>query len=48
MGWPVSIGYRLEERHLVVEPEEARTVRMIFERYCELRSISRLVDELAG
>ena len=48
MGGPVPIGYRLEERHLILEPEEARTVRMIFERYCELRSISRLVDELAG
>ncbi|RED11400.1 recombinase family protein [Parasphingopyxis lamellibrachiae] len=48
MGGPVPIGYRLEERHLIVAPEEAKTVRMIFERYRELRSISRLVDELAG
>ena len=47
MGGPVPIGYRLEARKLLVDPEEAATVAMIFERYCELRSIPRLVDELA-
>jgi site-specific DNA recombinase len=46
MGGPVPIGYRLEDRKLVIDPDEATTVRLIFERYTQLRSISALVDEL--
>ncbi|HMO74693.1 MAG TPA: recombinase family protein [Sphingopyxis sp.] len=46
MGGPVPIGYRLEDRKLIIEPSEAATVRLIFERYAELRSIAALVDEL--
>ena len=48
MGGPVPIGYRVEDRHLIIEPAEAATVRMIFEQYVELRSLPRLVDVLAG
>jgi DNA invertase Pin-like site-specific DNA recombinase len=48
MGGPVPLGYRLEGRKLVIEEAEAATVRMLFERYVELRSVSRLVDELAA
>lgn len=47
MGGPVPLGYRLEERKLLIEPDEASVVRMIFERYIQLRSIPRLVEELA-
>lgn len=46
MGGPVPIGYRLEDRKLLVDPDEAATVRFIFERYAELKSIAALVDEL--
>jgi site-specific DNA recombinase len=46
MGGPVPIGYRLEDRKLVIEPDEAATVRLIFERYTQLRSISALANEL--
>jgi site-specific DNA recombinase len=46
MGGPIPLGYRLEERQLVIEPEEASTVRLIFERYCELGSIRDVLDEL--
>lgn len=46
MGGPVPIGYRLDNRKLLVDPDEAATVRLIFERYCALRSIAALVDEL--
>lgn len=46
MGGPVPIGYRLEDRKLVIAPDEAVTVRHIFERYTVLRSIPALVDEL--
>ena len=48
MGGPVPIGYRLESRRLIMEEAEAATVRMIFRRYLELRSIGRLADDLAA
>lgn len=43
----MPIGYRLEDRQLVVEPVEADIVRLIFERYLALRSIGALVEDLA-
>ena len=47
MGGPVPIGYRLQDRRLVIEPAEAATVRLIFERYVALTSIGDVIDELA-
>lgn len=47
MGGPVPFGYRLEDRRLIVDADEAPVVRMIFGRYVALRSIRDLVDELA-
>lgn len=47
MGGPVPLGYRVEQRKLVVDPNEAETVRHIFQRYLELQSIPGLVDDLA-
>src|ERR671913_1895785 len=46
MGGPVPLGYRLEQRKLVVDEQEARTIRHIFRRYLELRSIGKLMEEL--
>ncbi|GGD87586.1 hypothetical protein GCM10011515_03940 [Tsuneonella deserti] len=46
MGGPVPLGYRLEDRRLLIEPGEAATVRTIFERYVALQSIRALVEEL--
>ena len=46
MGGPVPIGYRLENCKLVIDEDEAATVRLIFERYVVLHSIAALVDEL--
>jgi site-specific DNA recombinase len=46
MGGPVPLGYRLEERKLLVEPAEAKTIRMIFSRFLELGSGRLLVAEL--
>ncbi len=48
MGGPVPLGYRLENRKLVIEPSEAETARMIFERYIQLRSMPKLVEDLAA
>ncbi|MGE3645036.1 MAG: recombinase family protein [Beijerinckiaceae bacterium] len=42
MGGVVPLGYRVEDRKLVIDAEEASTVRMIFETYAELRSLPRL------
>ncbi len=46
VGGPVPMGYRVADKKVSVVPEEARTVRMIFERYLALRSISALQTEL--
>src|SRR6476469_1261576 len=46
MGGVVPMGYRLDNRKLVVDEQEAATVRKIFERYLILRSISSLQAEL--
>jgi len=46
MGGHVPLGYRVHERKLVVDQQEAATVRLIFERYRELGSLDRLLREL--
>ena len=48
MGGVVPLGYRVENRKLVVHPEEAKTVRWLFERYLELKSVRALVEEAAS
>jgi len=47
MGGPVPLGYRLEDRRLLIEENEGALVRSIYRRYTELRSITQLVDQLA-
>jgi DNA invertase Pin-like site-specific DNA recombinase len=47
MGGPVPLGYRLDNRKLAIDEEEAETVRLIFGRYLEIRSVGALADELA-
>src|SRR5947199_10284656 len=46
VGGPVPLGYRCINKKLVVVPEEADTVQMIFRRYPELGSMSALIQEL--
>jgi site-specific DNA recombinase len=48
MGGPVPIGYRLNNRKLLIDENEAKTVRLIFRRYVELGSVGVLADELAA
>ena len=45
-GGSVPLGYDTKDKKLVINPAEAKTVRMIFERYLALRSFQKLVDEL--
>jgi site-specific DNA recombinase len=46
VGGPVPLGYRCIDRKLVVVPEEAETVKAIFQLYLELGSMSTLIEEL--
>jgi hypothetical protein len=47
MGGFPSLGYDVQDRKLVVNDGEARTVVQIFQRYLELKSVRDLRDELA-
>ena len=46
MGGVIPLGYRLEDRKLYVEEQEAATVRLIFQLYLELGSVRALQREL--
>ena len=46
MGGNLPYGYRVESRKLLIVPDEAADIRMIFSRYLELRSVPALVAEL--
>jgi site-specific DNA recombinase len=46
MGGPVPLGYAVQDRILVIVPEEATIVRHIFTRYVELGSGAALIEDL--
>jgi site-specific DNA recombinase len=46
MGGPPSLGYDVKDRKLVVNNAEAETVRHIFRRYVELKSVRELKEDL--
>ncbi len=46
MGGYVPLGYRVENRKLLINDEEAASVRLIFERFVKLGSIKLLMREL--
>jgi len=46
MGGSLPLGYDVRERKLVINQDEAPTVRYIFERYLELGSVRLLKQEL--
>ena len=48
MGGLPPLGYDVQNRKLIVNEEEAHTVRHIFRRYVELRSVRALQAELDG
>jgi DNA invertase Pin-like site-specific DNA recombinase len=45
MGGTVPLGYRPENRKLVVHEQEAEIVRFLFQRYLELKSVRALMGE---
>ncbi len=46
MGGPLPLGYDLNNRKLIVNEEEAKQVRLIYEKYLEFKSMNRLVNYL--
>src|SRR3984885_2386050 len=46
VGGSVPLGYKSVNKKLVVVPEEAETIRLIFRRYLELGSLRDLADDL--
>jgi site-specific DNA recombinase len=42
MGGPVPLGYDVANKRLVINPEEADRVRLIFRKYLEFESLTRL------
>ncbi len=48
MGGPVPLGYMVQDRKLIIIPEEAETVRLIFQRHRACGSLKTLADDLAG
>lgn len=46
MGGVPPIGYDVKDRHLIPNEEHGQFIRMIYERYLELESISHLVEDL--
>ena len=46
MGGQPPLGYDVKDRKLVINEAEAETVRMIFHRYAELRSVRALKERL--
>jgi len=45
-GGTVPLGYDAKDKKFIVNKTEAETVRLIFRRYLELRSFSKLVTDL--
>ncbi|MGQ0457767.1 MAG: recombinase family protein [Hyphomicrobium sp.] len=46
MGGSIPLGYDLKDRKLIINETEAATVRLIFERYAALESVTLLRTEL--
>jgi site-specific DNA recombinase len=48
MGGPIPLGYDVKERKLVINEAEAETVRFIFARHRQLKTLRRLAADLAA
>lgn len=47
MGGAIPHGFRVEDRQLLIRTDEAKEVQYIFDRYAQLKSVPKLVDDLA-
>jgi DNA invertase Pin-like site-specific DNA recombinase len=48
MGGHVPLGYRVQDRKLIIDDAEAETVRHIFQRYLDLGSLTLLLQDMGG
>ena len=48
MGGSVPMGYRVENRKLIIREDEAATIRMIFERFLKVGSATTLARQLVA
>ena len=48
MGGVLSLGYDVQDRKLIINAEEAKTVRLMFRRYLELGSVRLLQEEMVS
>lgn len=46
MGGPVPLGYRVENRLLLINPQEAAAVKWIFDTYVRIRSTTLMVKDM--
>ncbi|MGL5029038.1 MAG: recombinase family protein [Wolbachia pipientis] len=46
MGGTLPLGYDVKDKELIINEKEAKTVKHIFERYMELKSMAELAREL--
>ena len=46
VGGCIPIGYEKIDKKLVVKPDDAQKVKLIFEKYLELKSVAKLKDYL--
>ena len=46
MGGNVPLGYKVEDRKLIVDPKNAAVLRTIFQQYIEVGTITRLITRL--
>ena len=46
MGGPVPLGYRVENRLLLIDEKEAQTVRWIFDTYASTGSTTQMVQQM--
>jgi DNA invertase Pin-like site-specific DNA recombinase len=46
MGGNVPLGYDAIDKKLVINPAEAKIVRMIFDRYLAVKSLQKVIDEM--
>jgi site-specific DNA recombinase len=44
MGGSVPLGYKAEDKKLIINNEEAKTVKWLYQRYLELGSVGKLVQ----
>lgn len=46
IGGRIPFGYKLEDKHLLIDPQNAEEVKWIYKRFLEIQELGRLANEL--